>query len=179
MIRSEPEVSGVPFSKAIEALKEERIDAVFYLSGGASGALLELAETVGISFLSIEKEILNKIVQQCPYWTFSEIISNTYKGQTDAIPTLGVPCILITHQDVGEGAIYSIVKSILEHTPEIAEEHPAGKEYNLKNALRGITIPIHPGAARYYSEQKIAHKHFAGNTEVQLQSPDSKSILTG
>jgi len=169
----------LPFSKAIDALKEERIDAVFYLSGGPSSALLELAETVGISFLSIEKEILNNIIQQCPYWTFSEIISNTYKGQSDAVPTLGVPCILITHQEVGEEAIYSIVKSILEHTPEIAEEHPAGEEYNLKNALRGITIPVHPGATRYYSEQKIAHKHFVGNAEVQLESPDSKSILTG
>jgi len=169
----------LPFSKAIDALKEERIDAVFYLSGGPSSALQELSETVGISFLSIEKEILNNIIQQCPYWTFSEILSNTYKGQTDAIPTLGVPCILITHQDVGEEAIYSIVKSILEHTPEIAEEHPAGEEYNLKNALRGITIPVHPGATRYYSEQKMAHKHFVDNTETQLQSLDSKSFLTG
>ena len=167
------------FSKAIDALKEDRIDAVFYLSGGPSSALLELAETVGISFLSIQKEILNNIIQHYPYWTFSEIISNTYKGQNNAIPTLGVPCILITHEDVGEKAIYSIVKSILEHTPEIAEEHPAGEEYNLKNALRGITIPVHSGATRYYSEKKITHKHFVGNTEAQLQSPDSKSILTG
>ena len=70
-------------------------------------------------------------------------------------------------------------ESILEHTPEIAEEHPAGEEYNLKNALRGITIPVHSGATRYYSEKKITHKHFVGNTEAQLQSPDSKSILTG
>jgi len=150
----------LPFSNAIDALRDGRIDAVFYLSGGPSSALLELSENVEISFLPIEKEILSQIIESFPYWSFSEIIAGTYCGQNDNIPTLGVPCILITHKDVGEEAIYSIVKSILEHTDQIAEEHPAGEEYSLKNALRGITIPVHPGAKRYFLEHKIAHKHF-------------------
>jgi TRAP transporter TAXI family solute receptor len=150
----------LPFSNAIDALRDERIDAVFYLSGGPSSALLELSENVEISFLPIEKEILSQIIESFPYWSFSEIIADTYCGQKDNIPTLGVPCILISHKDVGEEAIYSIVKSILEHTDEITEEHPAGEEYSLKNALRGITIPVHPGAKRYFLENKIAHKNF-------------------
>ena len=158
----------LPFSNAIDALRDERIDAVFYLSGGPSSALLELSENVEISFLPIEKEMLTRIIESFPYWAFSEIAAGTYCGQDDNILTLGVPCILITHKDVGEKAIYSIVKSILEHTDEIAEEHPAGEEYSPKNALRGITIPVHPGAKRYFLENKIAHKHFFDTKETTL-----------
>ena len=47
------------------------------------------------------------------------------------------------------------MKSILEHTDEIAEEHPAGSEYCIENALRGITIPVHPGAQKYFLEKKL------------------------
>ncbi|MBW2077943.1 MAG: TAXI family TRAP transporter solute-binding subunit [Deltaproteobacteria bacterium] len=156
----------LPFSNAVDALKDERIDAVFYLSGGPSSALLELSEKEEISFLPIEKGMLNQIIETFHYWTFSEIVADTYIGQKQDIPTLGVPCILITHKDVGEEAIYSIVKSILEHTDEITEEHPAGEEYSLKNALRGITIPVHPGAKRYFLENKISYKHFFDIKEI-------------
>jgi len=143
------------FSHAIDALKEEKIDAVFYLSGGPSTALEELSEHVEISFLPIEREILRGIIKSHPYWTLSEIAAETYPTLKVNIPTLGVPCILVTHKDVEEEAIYSIVKSILEHTDEIAEDHPAGSEYSLENALRGISIPIHQGARKYFVEQKI------------------------
>jgi TRAP transporter TAXI family solute receptor len=143
------------FSNAIDALKEEKIDAVFYLSGGPSTALEELSEHVEISFLPIERETLREIIESHPYWTFSEISAETYPNLKRNIPTIGVPCILVTHKDVAEDAIYSIVKSILEHTDEIAAEHPAGNEYSLENALRGISIPIHQGAQKYFLEQKI------------------------
>ena len=164
----------LPFSKAVDALRDEKIDVIFYLSGGPSSALLELSDKVEISFIPIEKEILSQIIESCPYWAFSEIVAGTYCGQNDNILTLSVPCILITHKDVGEEAIYSIVKSILEHTDEIAEEHPAGEEYSLKNALRGITIPVHPGAKRYFLENKIVHKHFL---EINENMPQTLSTF--
>lgn len=143
------------FSNAIDALKEGKIDAVFYLSGGPSTALVELSEHIEISFLPIDREILRGIIESHPYWTFSEIASGTYPHLKTNMPTIGVPCILVTHKDVPEEAIYSIVKSILEHTDEIADDHPAGREYSLENALRGITIPIHEGARKYFLEEKI------------------------
>ena len=143
------------FSNAIDALKDDKIDAVFYLSGGPSTALVELSEHVEISFLPIEREALGEIIASHPYWTFSEIAADTYPNLKTTIPTIGVPCILVTHKDVSEDAIYSIVKSILEHTDEIAEDHPAGSEYSLENALRGITITIHRGARKYFLEQRI------------------------
>jgi len=173
------EAQYLTFSKAIAALRDKKIDAVFYLSGGPSNALLELSENVDISFLDIDKKVLTEIAKSYPYWTISEIVSNTYKGQTENIPTLGVPCILITHKDVDEEAIYSIVKSILEHTDEIAEEHPAGHEYCLQNALRGITIPIHPGAEKYFSEHNIAQGHFLNTPELHSQLTGAKFDLQG
>lgn len=165
---SEPQIEPqyLSISNAIDSLKENRVDAVFYLSGGPSSALLELSEEKPITFLPIEKEILHRITEKCPYWTYSEIRSGTYYDQIENIPTLGVPCILITHKDVGEEAIYAITKSILEHTEEIAEEHPAGREYCLRNALRGITVPVHLGARRYFMEKKIADEHFFENQKV-------------
>lgn len=142
-------------SNAIEALEEEKIEAIFYLSGGPSSALQAFSERAAISLVPLDPEKIHRIREDCPYWTYSEILSKTYSGQTHPVTTLGIPCILVTHKDVSEEAVYSIVKSILEHTAEIAEEHPAGSEYCLSNALRGITVPIHPGARKYFLEKGL------------------------
>lgn len=145
----------LPYSKAIDAMREGHLDAVFFLSGGPSNALLELSESMEISLLPLDEDILDDITDGYPYWTRSNIAAGTYAGQDAPVPTLGVSCILITHKDVGEEPIYSIVKSLLEHTDEIAEEHPAGAEYCLENALKGITIPMHPGAKKYFLERNM------------------------
>jgi TRAP-type uncharacterized transport system substrate-binding protein len=33
--------------------------------------------------------------------------------------------------------------------------HPKGKEITLKTALQSVSIPLHPGAQRYYREKGI------------------------
>jgi hypothetical protein len=37
----------------------------------------------------------------------------------------------------------------------MAKAHAKGKEVQLKTALSGMAIPLHPGAAKYYKEKKM------------------------
>ncbi len=164
----------LPYSKAVNALKQERIAAVFFLSGGPSNALLELSESVSISLLPLDMEILREIVEEHHYWTISEIAANTYINQSDSIPTLGISCILITHKNAGDETVYAIVKSLMEHTDEIASEHPAGADYCLKKALEGVTIPIHPGAQRYFLERHMTHPLLGKQPRIDQKTAGKK-----
>ena len=147
----------LPYSKAVSAMKEEKVAAVFFLSGGPSNSLLDLSESTAIALIPLDENILQEIVGQHHYWTVSEISANTYVNQTEPVSTLGITCILITHKNASNNTVYEIVKSIMEHTDEIAAEHPAGAEYCIENALEGITIPIHPGAEKYFLECDMIH----------------------
>ena len=62
---------------------------------------------------------------------------------------------LITSASQDEELIYQITRTMWENRAEIAEQHPAGKALNPGNVARDTGIPYHPGAERFYKEQKI------------------------
>ena len=41
---------------------------------------------------------------------------------------------------------------MLENLPRLAQAHARGGDVSLETALDGMSIPVHPGAARYYAE---------------------------
>ena len=53
----------------------------------------------------------------------------------------------------GHGALLALSEERSYHGFLAADE--LGREYSLENALRGISIPIHQGAQKYFLEQKI------------------------
>ena len=46
-----------------------------------------------------------------------------------------------------------MTKAIFENLPELGAAHAAAKEIKLENALKGMPVPLHPGAERYFKEK--------------------------
>ena len=88
-------------------------------------------------------------------WTRFVIPANTYPGQDKPINTIAQPNFLAVRDDVDEEAVYKIVKTIYENLPFLQNIHKATKAMKLENAIAGLPVPLHPGAARYYREQGI------------------------
>lgn len=143
------------FTETADALKDGTVDVGTVLVGSPASAILDLTTTHNIRFLELD---VAKVVKAHPYWYPSTIKKGMYRGMDRDIPALGVGTIIITNADVDENLIYQITKVVLEHTDELAEIHPAGKEYNVKNATRGLNMPIHPGSLRYLKEKGIPVK---------------------
>lgn len=61
-----------------------------------------------------------------------------------------------THKDASDDIIYSFTKAIFDHLDELVKNvGPYAKALNLKEALVGVAVPIHPGAAKYFQEKGI------------------------
>jgi hypothetical protein len=143
------------FTEVATGLKDGTIDIGTILVGSPGSAIMDITRTHNIRFLELE---VDRVLKAHPYWYKSAIKKGTYKGVDRDISAVGVGTIIITHQDVDEDLIYKITKTVLEHTSELAEIHPAGKEYAVQFATRGIMIPIHPGSLRYLKEKGIPVK---------------------
>jgi hypothetical protein len=48
--------------------------------------------------------------------------------------------------------VYQVTKTIYENLPFLNNIHKATKAMSLEEALDGLPVPLHPGAARYYEE---------------------------
>ena len=52
----------------------------------------------------------------------------------------------------------SAKKALFENTETLGQVHPKGKEIALKTALLSVSIPLHPGAEKYYREAGVLKK---------------------
>ena len=76
-------------------------------------------------------------------------------GTDEDCQTVAVGAVVIARNDVSEDAVYDVVSTIFNNKDAIAQSHDKGNELDLAFASSITTVPYHPGAAKYFSEQGI------------------------
>ena len=59
---------------------------------------------------------------------------------------------LVTHEGVPADTVYKMTKAMWENLDALVAAHAAGKAIKKENALKGMPVPLHPGAEKYYRE---------------------------
>ncbi len=143
------------FAEAVTALKDRLIDCAIVGSGIPTAAVVDASATLDIDLLTVDEEITKSVLDDITYLQFVTIPEGTYKGVDRDILTVASPALLITHDEMDEDTIYEITKAIFENLPQIQSAHALGKNINLNNALNGMSLPLHPGAEKYYKEKGL------------------------
>ena len=142
---------------AADALVAGRIDAFFMVGGYPVPAITDVAASVPIRLLPIPRELATKLAAQYPFFSPNVIPAGVYPGLDRDTATLSTTAIWTTRADLDEDLVYAITKSLWSDATRrlLDASHPAGQRIRLATALDGLTIPLHPGAARYYHEAGI------------------------
>lgn len=145
----------VGFADGFTALRDNQVDGVFISGAAPIAMVLEVASTVDIDLLPISPDIVETDIfrEKAPFAIPAVLEAGIYRGVDHEVPTLGMCCMMICSEDMDEELVYQIVKSTFEHLDIVHESHAVAKEITLENALNGISIPLHPGAERFYKEQ--------------------------
>ncbi len=143
------------FDDSKEALKDGQIDAAFLVAGAPTSAITELATTNGVFLVPINGELRDNIMAANPFYAPMQIPADTYPGQSEAIDTITVKATMIVDANLEEEAVYQLTAAIFDHASEIAAENAKGNELSIENATTGLTVPFHPGAARYFAEHGV------------------------
>ena len=117
--------------------------------------MLDLSTTHKVRLVPVSMADMKKISKIHPYWSPSMVKAGTYPNIKIDVNAMASKTIVITHKDTDPKLVYKVTKAIFEHTKELGEMHRAGKKYALPGSSKGIPIPVHPGAARYYKEKGI------------------------
>ncbi|MFZ5649131.1 MAG: TAXI family TRAP transporter solute-binding subunit [Bacillota bacterium] len=144
------------FGPSMELLKDDQVDAVMVDAGAPNSAIIDISTQHQIRILSIDAESVKKIKQKYPFFSDAVTIpKGTYKGIDEDIVTTGSLATLCVRADLPDDMVYNIIKTMIDKKEDIAKVHEKGKTINLQNATNGISIPIHPGAEKFYKEKGV------------------------
>ena len=146
-------VENLKPNAAGEKLKDNSLDAFFFVGGYPAGAIAELASTGGIDILSIAGPEAEKLAKQFGFYSSDTIPAETYKGIA-AVKTLSVGAQWVTSAKQDPALVYNITKALWNDATRKALDagHAKGKAIQRAGAIAGAGIPIHPGAEKFYKE---------------------------
>jgi len=123
-------------------------------SGPPTGAITKLmaANEGKFTILDITAEQAAAMDGGRNLWVPYTIAAGTYPGQTKDIQTIAQPNFLAVNASVDEEHVYQVTKTMYENLGFLQAIHPATKAMLVENAMAGLPVPLHPGAARYYKE---------------------------
>lgn len=148
-------IQGMGVSDSITALESGEVDAVFVAGAIPDPALQSLAQRRNdIRFVPIDIATLDQLSNQHFAYYRTVIPEKTYPGQTAPYPTLGFAALLITSKRTSDDAVEKFLDLVVESANELSHEFYRTGFISTKTSRLGISIPMHPGATRFYEELK-------------------------
>ena len=139
----------------IKGIRDRSIDGFFLYSPLGPAVLNELSAAAEIELLPIERKKIIDIQARSPFLLKTVVIpAGTYPGQHAEIATVGADILLICRLDLSERLVLDLTRALYAALPELADAHPVAAEIDPDRGPLA-SIPLHPGAARYYREREL------------------------
>jgi TRAP transporter TAXI family solute receptor len=145
-------------AESVNAMKDRKIDAFFWVGGLPTAAVSDLAATPGTTIRFLDHtEITAKLNETYgPMYTETVIPKDTYTGMQRDNRNLTVWNILVVAESMPDALAYDIVKVLFEHKAALVAVHKEADHIALPNQSGKFSpVPFHPGALRYYREQGV------------------------
>ncbi len=142
-------------AESVNALKDGKIDAFFWVGGLPTAAVTDLGATPGLKIKMIDhSEVVEKMnAKYGAIYSTDVIPAKTYPGQETDNKIAVVQNILVANAKMSDKTAYDIVKTLFEKRDEVAMAHGEAKAISIdKQNNKNTTIPWHPGALKYFTE---------------------------
>jgi TRAP transporter TAXI family solute receptor len=138
---------------AVQRMEAGQLDAFFIVAGAPVSTLVKASSRMSFALLPIDGAAADVLLQRMPFYSRSVIPAGAYPGMA-AIPTIAVSAQMVVRADLDEELVFQMTRALWsERTRKVLSEgHPKGRDIRLENALKGLSIPLHPGAERFYRE---------------------------
>ena len=144
-----------PTYKSSELIQERKIDAYFYTVGHPNFSVREASSGKRqIVIVSPGRGMIDRYLSASPYFVATKIRIDYYPNivNKEPVPTIGVKAILFTGKDTDETVVYNMVKEVFANFDLFKRQHPAFANLTPEKLSRGLIVPLHPGAERYFKE---------------------------
>ena len=145
-------------AESVNAIKDKKIDAFFWVGGLPTAAVTDLASTPGTRIKIIDHaNLLGAMTKKNGDIYIADVIpKTTYAGMAADNQATAVANLLVVNANMSDQVAYNIVKTVFEKRDDLIVVHKAATDIKLENQKPGSSpVPWHPGAVRYFKEKGL------------------------
>jgi uncharacterized protein len=145
-------------AESVNAIKDRKIDAFFWVGGLPTSAVTDLGATPGVKLKLIDHDdaVAKMNAKYGNLYSTSVITAGTYPGQDKDNQNSVVWNILVTGDRMPDDMAYAIVKTIFDRRQDLIAVHHEAENFSLKAQIKAnSTAPWHPGALKYFAERGV------------------------
>ena len=161
-------------AQAAEEMKAGTVDALIFAGAYPVPAIQELAAATPVRLVPVTGDVAAKLMQEFNSYTATTIPAGTYRNVESDTPSIGFSALWVVDADCPADLIHDITRAVWSEGAAklFAGIGPIGKQIRLSDALKGVSLPLHPGAERYYREQGFAVAKAPGGRGIGEGTPE-------
>jgi TRAP transporter TAXI family solute receptor len=147
------EVRTDPLEDSADALVTGDLDAFFFVSGLPNQAVAELSRRIPVRLLTLRDMVPLLVEEFGPEYVDGPIPASTYRLPS-AVDTVSVKNYVVVARSMPADLGYAVTRVMFEAQAAIDRLAPGVRQPTLGAAVFTSPLPLHPGALRYYREQR-------------------------
>ncbi|MCF8467137.1 MAG: TAXI family TRAP transporter solute-binding subunit [Sneathiella sp.] len=146
-------VQFVKAASAVRKIREGELDAFFIVAGHPAKSIIDLANEDLVTLIDIAGPAATRLARENNFFSPQTIPADSYHG-IGAVRTLGVAALWVVSKNESTERVYNITRTFWENLPFIKQQgiHSKFNKIDLQTAFASMSIPLHPGALKYYDE---------------------------
>ena len=143
------------YSAAASAFKDGKIDAFWVLVGYPNRSIIEASVQVKIRLIDVGVDAEKSGFYKAYAYSPTTIPAGTYGKNMPECKTFQDSTILSANKDLPEDLVYTVMKTLWSEKgmEAMVTAKKTFKAMTLENAFRGASVPLHPGAVKFWKEQ--------------------------
>ena len=145
-------------AESVNAIKDGKIDAFFWVGGIPTASVTDLAATPGMKLKLIDHaDLVDKMnAKYGNLYSAGVIKAGAYPGYDVDNKITEVWNIIVTNDKMSNDDAYTIVKTLVEKKADIVAVHKEALSFSLDNQVQSRSpVPFHPGALKYFKEKGV------------------------
>ena len=152
------EQNALGYNDAASAFGNNQLDAFWLFTAFPSGAVIMAAQSNDIELVNVGKDAEESgFFEKYPYFSKLTIPAGTYRGVDQDSPSFQDSSLWVANKNVPDEVVYEMLSMIFteEGLAHMRAQKKTFREMAVKDGIKGIVTPIHPGALKFWKEKGI------------------------
>lgn len=152
------EQNALGYNDAAAAFGNNQLDAFWLFTAFPSGAVIMAAQSNDIELVNVGKDAEEAgFFDKYPYFSKLDVPAGTYRGVDYSSPSFQDSALWVANRKVPDDVVYDLLSKIFteEGLAHMRSQKKTFKEMAVKDGVKGIVTPLHPGAEKFWKDKGI------------------------